>query len=110
MPDLQQSDNNYNDLLFALTLFNTNRKIMIQGNHRELWVEREFPLLKDLASEKSQGKDLMMLYQEATGTSMDHVWLHAIGSQRTRRIYRLITENIEIDHSSERVVLHLYSC
>ena len=38
------------------------------------------------------------------------VLLHAIGSQRTRRIYRLITENIEIDHSSERVVLHLYSC
>ena len=38
------------------------------------------------------------------------MWLHAIGSQRTRRIYRLITENIEIDHSSERVVLHLYSC
>ena len=29
--------------------------------------------------------------------------LHAIGSQRTRRIYRLITENIEIDHCSERV-------
>ena len=29
------------------------------------------------------------------------MWLHAIGSQRTRRIYRLITENIEIDHSSE---------
>ena len=24
------------------------------------------------------------------------VWLHAIGSERTRRIYRLITENIEI--------------
>ena len=73
MPDLQQSDNNCNDLLFALTLFNTNRKIMIQGNHRELWVEREFPLLKDLVSETSQGKDLMMLCKEATGTSMDHV-------------------------------------
>ena len=28
------------------------------------------------------------------------MWLHVIGSQRTRRIYRLITENIEIDHSS----------
>ena len=38
------------------------------------------------------------------------MWLHAIGSQRTRRIYRLITENVEIEHSSERVVLHLYSC
>ena len=38
------------------------------------------------------------------------MWLHAIGSQRTRRIYRLMTENIKIDHSSERVFLHLYSC
>ena len=73
MPNLQQSDNICNDLPFALTLFNTNKKIMIQGNHRELWVEREFPLLKDLVSETSQGKDLMMLYKEATGTSMDHV-------------------------------------
>ena len=73
MPDLQQSDNNCNDLFFALTLFNTNKKIMIQGNHRELWVEREFPLLKGLVSETSQGKDLMMLCKEATGTSMNHV-------------------------------------
>ena len=38
------------------------------------------------------------------------VRLHVIGSQRTRRIYRLITKNIEIDHSLERVFLHLYSC
>ena len=73
MPDLQQSDNNCNALLFALTLFNTNRKIMIQGNHRELWVERKFSLSKDLVSETSQGKDLMMLCKEATGTSMVHV-------------------------------------
>ena len=38
------------------------------------------------------------------------VWLHAIGSQKTRRIYKLIMENIEIDHTSDRVFLHLYSC
>ena len=41
------------------------------------------------------------------------MWLHAMGSQRTRRIYRLIRENIEIDHSSETVnkvyvIKHLY--
>ena len=46
---------------------------MIQGNHRELWVKRKFSLLRDLASEISQGKNLMMLYKEVTGTSMDHV-------------------------------------
>ena len=72
MPDLQ------NLITTVMTSFRTNaiqhnRKIMIQENHRELWVEREFPLLKDLVSETSQGKDLMMLYKEAAGTSMDHV-------------------------------------
>ena len=61
MPDLQQSDNNCNDLFFAVILFNTDQEIMIQGNHHELWVEMEFPLLKDLVSETLQGKDLMML-------------------------------------------------
>ena len=73
MPNLQQIDNNCNDLFFALMLFNTNRKIMIQRNHGELWVEKEFPLLRDLVSETSQGKDLMMFHKQATGTSMDHV-------------------------------------
>ena len=33
-------------LLSAMTCFDTNCKIMVQGNHRNLWVENEFPILK----------------------------------------------------------------
>ena len=35
-------------LLFAITCFDSNGKVMIQGNHRELWVDNKFPILKTL--------------------------------------------------------------
>ena len=33
-------------LLFAITWF--DGKVMIQGNHRELWVDNEFPILNNI--------------------------------------------------------------
>ena len=46
-------------LLFAITCFDSNGKVMIQGNHRELWVDNEFPILSNIVNGlKKEDKDV----------------------------------------------------
>ena len=59
-------------LLFAVTCFDTNCKIMVQGNHRDLWVENEFPILKKIViGLRDQVEDLSELYKESTGSELE---------------------------------------
>ena len=39
-------DDSVESLLFAVTCIETNCKTVVQGNHKDLWVENEFPILK----------------------------------------------------------------
>ena len=58
-------------LLFAVTCFDTNCKIMVQGNHRDLWVENEFPILKKIViGLRDQVEDISELYKESAGLEL----------------------------------------
>ena len=49
----------------AMTCFDTNCKIMVQGNHRDLWVENKFPILKKIViGLRDEVEDLSELYKE----------------------------------------------
>ena len=56
-------------LLFAITCFDSyNGKVMIQGNHRELWVDNEFPILNNIVDGlKKEDKDVSDLYKQPAG-------------------------------------------
>ena len=58
-------------LLFAVTCFDTKCKIMVQGNHRDLWVENEFPILKKIViGLRDQVEDISELYKESAGLEL----------------------------------------
>ena len=55
-----------------MTCFDTNCKIMEQGNHRDLWVENEFPILKKtVIGLKDQVEDLSELYKESASSGLE---------------------------------------
>ena len=53
--------NDFNELipvksqvLYALTLYHTTHTILIQGNQRGTWVNKEYPILKGIMKEKEK--------------------------------------------------------
>ena len=59
-------------LLFAVTCFDTNCKIMVQGNHRDLLVENKFPILKKIViGLRDQVEDISELYKESSGLELE---------------------------------------
>ena len=65
-------DNSVESLLFAVTCIETNCKIMIQGNHKDLWVDNEFPILKKIFVEIWKGADnISEIYKKSAGLDLD---------------------------------------
>ena len=45
---------------------------MIQGNHRELWVDNEFPILNNIVDGlKKEDKDVSDLYKQSAGIQLE---------------------------------------
>ena len=45
---------------------------MVQGNHRDLWAENEFPILKKIViGLRDQVEDLSELYKESAGSELE---------------------------------------
>ena len=44
--------------LFTLNVYCMKKKIMVPGFHKDLWLKKEFPLLKKLVDDCINGKDL----------------------------------------------------
>ena len=67
-----RADQSEKALPFAMTCFNTNCKVMVQGNHRDIWVENEFPVLKKIViGLRDQVVDLSELYKEPAGSELE---------------------------------------
>ena len=59
-------------LLFAITCFDSHGKVMVQGNHRELWVDNEFPILNNIVDGlKKEDKDVSDLYKQSAGIELE---------------------------------------
>ena len=52
-------------------LIQLERKIMIQGSHKDVWVKNEFQLLKKLVDAYSEDENLSDIYFLATGTKIE---------------------------------------
>ena len=59
-------------LLFAVTCMETNCKIMVQGNHKDLWVENEFPLLKKIVvGLREEADNISEIYKKSASLDLD---------------------------------------
>lgn len=57
--------------LYTITVYLTKRKIMVQGNFRDLWVDQEFKFLAPLVTGLLQGDKLASdVYHELTGSKL----------------------------------------
>ena len=56
--------------LFTLNICIMKKKIMVQGTHREVWLKNEFNLLKKLADDCVQGKNMAESYFLMTGVKI----------------------------------------
>ena len=57
---------------FAITMYNTACKVMIQGTHRQFWASNEFPLLFRIADEVlTKGRSYSDAYMICTGCKVD---------------------------------------
>lgn len=45
-----------NQVLYSLTLYHTTNTLLIQGNKKVIWVEKEFPILKSVLKYKNENK------------------------------------------------------
>ena len=57
--------------LFTLNLYNSKRKIMIQGSHKDVWIKNELQLLKKLVDTYSEDENLSDIYFLASGTKIE---------------------------------------
>ena len=57
--------------LFTLNIYCMKKKIMVQGSHKDLWLKKEFPLLKKLVDDCINGKDLSECYFLVTGVRIE---------------------------------------
>ena len=57
--------------LFTLNVYCMKKKIMVQGSHKDLWLKKEFPLLRKLVDDCINGKDLSECYFLVTGVRIE---------------------------------------
>ena len=57
--------------LFTFNVYCMKKKIMVQGSHKDLWLKKEFPLLKKLVDDCINGKDLSDCYFLVTGVRIE---------------------------------------
>ena len=75
-------DDSVESLLFAVTCFETNCKIMVQGNHKDLWVETEFPILKKVVvGLREEADNISEIYKKSAGLDLDLSDEHMILSE-----------------------------
>ena len=65
-------DDSVESLLFAVTCIETNCTIMIQGNHKDLWVDNEFPILKKIVvGLREEADNISEIYKKSAGLDLD---------------------------------------
>ena len=64
-----------NSNLYSITVYRTKNKIMAQGNYRQHWVRKEFPLLQevinDFFSQSDQNRSIVQSYNKTFNTNLE---------------------------------------